>query len=70
MFHCNDIENVESESLKKLLKLRCNRINKDHIFKDEIVSYNMMWIVFVVLLLLTTLYFSYRKIENRKKNSD
>ena len=70
MFHCNNIENVKNESLKKLLNLRCNRISKDHVFKDEIISYNMMWIIFIVLLLLVILYFSRRKNENIKKSSD
>ena len=65
MFNCEDINKITNISLRKLLNLRCNRINKKSLFtykniikEKKINNHNVVLLIFI--LLLVVLYIRYK----------
>jgi hypothetical protein len=53
MFNCDDIKNIQNISLKKLMELRCNRIeiNENIIIKNNYNNYKVLLIILIIIFI-------------------
>ena len=68
MFNCEDINKIENISLKKLLQLRCNRIDDN--FKIVKEENNKFFIICFILLLLFLIFFIKSQFFKKEKIQD
>lgn len=53
MFNCYDIQNIQNISLKKLMELRCDRIeeNENIIIKNNYNNYKVLLIILIIIFI-------------------
>lgn len=68
MFNCKDINEIENISLKKLLQLRCNRIDDN--FKIVKEENNKFFIICFILSLLFLIFFIKSQFFKKEKIQD
>ena len=59
MFSCLNIENIENQSLKRLLDIRCNRLEGPRYIKDN--SNNILLKIIFIILICYLIYKIFKK---------
>jgi hypothetical protein len=56
MFNCNDISKIKNDSLKKLMELRCDRLDEGG-KTEQAISFNFNRIMLLLLSVIMTIIF-------------
>jgi hypothetical protein len=62
MFDYKDIENIDNFSLKRLLELRCDRVDCDELIKE---SYNFFY--YIIFLVSLFIFYKIRHFRSKDK---
>lgn len=63
MFDYKDIENIDNFSLKRLLELRCDRVDCDELIKE---SYNFVY--YIIFLVSLFIFYKIRHFGSKNKS--
>jgi len=69
MFSCQNLDSIENPSLKKLLSLRCNRLERVNSLKPLSIqinnNFNLTKFLYLIIF-ISLFYIFYRNIKNKK----